>query len=147
MANPFAPVAKTDPGPLDVEWMVAEDEQFLHTVQSGLTRAEPEFGHSVHVQLTGLAPHRWYFYRFRCGNAESPVGRTRTAPATDAALDRFSFAFASCQQYEQGFYSAYRDMAGARHRPRRASGRLYLRAQLWRQSCARARYRRALAAL
>ena len=39
----------------------------------------------------------------------SPVGRTRTAPA--AGNSRFRFAFASCQQYEQGYFAAYRDMA------------------------------------
>ena len=30
---------------------------------------------------TGLAPGRWYFYRFRLDGVTSPVGRTRTAPA------------------------------------------------------------------
>jgi alkaline phosphatase D len=41
----------------------------------------------------------------------SATGRTRTAPATDSAVQRLRFAFASCQQYEQGFYAAYRHMA------------------------------------
>ena len=42
----------------------------------------------------------------------SPVGRTRTAPAESERLQRLRFVFASCQQYEQGFYTAYRHMAG-----------------------------------
>lgn len=41
----------------------------------------------------------------------SPVGRTRTAPAGDAMLDRFRFAFASCQHYESGYFNALRHMA------------------------------------
>ncbi|MEK7874831.1 MAG: alkaline phosphatase D family protein, partial [Pseudomonadota bacterium] len=41
----------------------------------------------------------------------SPVGRTRTTPAPDAALERLRFAFASCQQYEQGYYAAHRHLA------------------------------------
>ena len=109
-ADPFAPAPKRVAEPMDIEWMVAEDETFSKTVQSGLFRAVPEFAHSVHVEVKGLKPGRWYFYRFRSGNATSPVGRTRTAPEGG---DAFRFAFASCQQYEQGFYSAYGDMAGS----------------------------------
>jgi alkaline phosphatase D len=39
------------------------------------------------------------------------VGRTRTAPLASSQVDQFRFAFASCQQYEQGFYTAYQHMA------------------------------------
>ena len=108
-ADPFAQAPQQAAGPVDVEWMVAEDEAFSKPVRSGVFRSVPEFAHSVHVEVKGLEPGRWYFYRFRSGNATSPVGRTRTAPA---ATDAFRLAFASCQQYEQGFYSAYGDMAG-----------------------------------
>ena len=40
----------------------------------------------------GLEPDRWYFYRFLAGDAVSPVGRTRTAPAPDATAPRLRFA-------------------------------------------------------
>jgi alkaline phosphatase D len=112
LANPFEPLPETTVPPMDVAWEMADDEAFSRPVQSGIYQASQEWGHSVHVAVTGLQPDRWYYYRFRCGNAESRVGRTRTAPAIDADNASFSFAFASCQQYEQGFYSAYRDMAG-----------------------------------
>lgn len=111
-ADPFAPLPEAeDVGPLDVAWEIAEDEAFRRPVQSGVATAMAAFAHSVHVMVFGLQPDCWYFYRFRCGNAESMVGRTRTAPAFDAAVDRFRFAFAACQHYEQGYYGAYRDMA------------------------------------
>lgn len=45
------------------------------------------------------------------GDAISPIGRTRTAPALGARLDRLRFAFASCQHYETGFFTAYKHMA------------------------------------
>jgi alkaline phosphatase D len=45
------------------------------------------------------------------GDAMSPVGHTRTAPAYNATVDRLAFAFASCQQYEQGYFAAHRHMA------------------------------------
>ena len=111
LANPFAPVTTPEHPAMDVAWEIAEDENFTRPVASGIAVASPDFAHSVHVDARNLLPDRWYFYRFRCGDALSRVGRTRTAPAPDAAKERFSFAFAACQQYEQGWYAAYRDMA------------------------------------
>ena len=95
--------------PVEVEWQVAEDEGFARIAAKGVERATAEFAHSVHAEVKGQQPGRVYWYRFRAGTAVSPVGRTRTAPA--AGNSRFRFAFASCQQYEQGYYAAYRDMA------------------------------------
>jgi alkaline phosphatase D len=97
-----------------VRWMIADDEAFTRVVREGRVTARPDEAHSVHVQVEGLQPDRWYWYRFMVGagtqTAISPVGRTRTAPAADAAPGTLRFAFASCQQYEQGWYSAYRHM-------------------------------------
>ncbi len=67
--------------------------------------------HSVHVLADGLQPGRPYWYRFVCGSAVSPVGRTRTSPALNAAVDRLRVGLASCQHYEQGHFAAHRDMA------------------------------------
>ena len=92
-------------------WELAADEGFRRIVRTGSTTATPALGHSVHVELSGLDPARWYWYRFTAGDAVSPIGRTRTAPALDAAVDRLRFAFASCQQYEQGYYAAHRHLA------------------------------------
>jgi alkaline phosphatase D len=77
-------------------------------VASGTAYATPEWAHCVHVEADGLEPGRWYWYRFTAGDVASPVGRTRTAPAANAALERMRFAFASCQHYEQGWFGAYR---------------------------------------
>ncbi len=73
--------------------------------------ARPELGHSVHVEVTGLLPNREYFYRFRAGDATSPVGRTKTTPAPGTTLAERTFAFVSCQQYEHGYFTAYRRLA------------------------------------
>jgi alkaline phosphatase D len=97
------------PSPVEVEWQVAEDEGFARIAAKGVVRATAKLAHSVHAEAKGLRPGRVYWYRFRAGTAVSPVGRTRTAPA--AGNSRFRFAFASCQQYEQGYFAAYRDMA------------------------------------
>ncbi len=91
-----------------VRWEVAKDEAMRDIVASGSAEAAPEWGHSVHAEPQGLAPDRPYWYRFSAGDAQSPVARTRTAPAADALPSRLRFAFASCQQYEQGYYGAWR---------------------------------------
>lgn len=96
--------------PIAVHWEVAHDEALTRTVAQGETRALPELAHSVHVEVDGLQADRWYYYRFRAGDAHSPVGRTRTLPAPDAAVARLRLAYASCQRWEHGHYGAYRHM-------------------------------------
>jgi alkaline phosphatase D len=93
---------------IPVRWEIAQDEAMQRIVASGTAEASAEWAHSVHVDVQGLEPDRWYWYRFTAGEAVSPIGRTRTAPATDARPTLLRYAFASCQQYEQGYYGAYR---------------------------------------
>jgi alkaline phosphatase D len=64
----------------------------------------------VHVEVRGLEPGRWYWYRFKAGSHVSTTGRTRTAPDPRKPLGELSFAFASCQNYEQGLFTAYDHM-------------------------------------
>lgn len=96
---------------VEVDWEIAADEYFRKIVRRGRENAVPEFAHSVHAEVNGLEPARWYWYRFHAGRESSAVGRTRTAPAGDTTAGHLRFAFASCQQYEQGYYAAYRHMA------------------------------------
>src|SRR5688572_22429147 len=95
---------------VEVEWLVAEDERMSRVVARGRVTATPDLAHTVHVEARGLRPGRWYWYRFKTGSHESRIGRTRTAPDPKRPLDKLAFAFASCQQYETGFYTAYRHM-------------------------------------
>jgi alkaline phosphatase D len=94
-----------------LKWEVASDERFRRVVRRGTARALSTRGHSVHVEVSGLSAARDYWFRFRFGGAISPVGRTRTASARGASPRSLRFAFASCQQYEQGYFNAYRHMA------------------------------------
>lgn len=94
-----------------VGWQIAEDAAFRKVVRSGTTTASPELGHSVHVEATGLRPDRVYHFRFRAGSEVSPVGRTRTAPAPDAAIKSLTVGTVSCQHYPSGYYTAYHHLA------------------------------------
>jgi alkaline phosphatase D len=97
------------PGP--VAWTIAEDESLRRVVLSGTAVAEPRWANAVHVDVEGLRPGRPYWYRFTADGQASAVGRTRTAPAPTDRPAALRFAFASCAQYEQGYYAAYRQMA------------------------------------
>ena len=97
--------------PVEVAWQIAEDEGMARVVQSGTATARPEWSHSVHVEVSGLRPGRWYWYRFKVGSEVSPKGRTRTAPPADVMAERLRFAFVSCQHYEAGLFTAYDHLA------------------------------------
>jgi alkaline phosphatase D len=97
-------------GPVIVRWEVAHDDRFSSIVQTGQAQAVSGLAHSVHVEVQGLQADRWYFYRFAMGDAVSATGRTRTFPAPDAIVARLRLAYASCQRWEHGYYSAYRHM-------------------------------------
>jgi alkaline phosphatase D len=97
--------------PMAVQWQVAADERFTRPAAAGVAPALPQSAHSVHVEVRGLKPGREYYYRFRAGNEISPVGRTKTAPRIGSSPDRFAFAFASCQNRPDGFYTAHAHLA------------------------------------
>jgi alkaline phosphatase D len=94
-----------------VTWEIAEDERFATGVVRGMAQAVPELGHSVHVQVGGLKPQRYYWYRFRVGEALSAVGRTLTTPSNDVMASRLRLVLASCQHWEQGYFRAWKHAA------------------------------------
>ena len=103
-------LGKPGPSAIPVRWEIAADETMRAIVAAGAAEAQPAWGHSIHVEARGLEPERWYWYRFLAGDAVSAVGRTRTAPAAGAPVPRLRFAFASCQHFEYGYYTAYKHM-------------------------------------
>lgn len=94
-----------------VEWQIATDENMRKVVQLGTAVATPELAHSVRVVIGGLQPNSWYWYQFKAGNEVSRIGRTRTAPAFGTPVNQLNFAFASCQDWQNGYYTAYKYMA------------------------------------
>jgi len=99
------------PDPVTVTWEVGEDDGMRRIVRHGRTTAAAQGAHSVHVEVDDLDPDRLYWYRFHAGDATSPVGRTKTLPRGGAEVNRLRFAFASCQHYEVGYFTAYRHIA------------------------------------
>lgn len=110
--NPLAPDGQGGMAePVMITWEVATDEMMRGVVQRGTVEADSRLAHSVHVEVGGLEPNRPYWYRFTALGEQSPVGRTRTAPGPATRLDRMRFAFASCSNWQVGYFSAYRHMA------------------------------------
>jgi alkaline phosphatase D len=100
----------TGVGSIPVGWRVATDDRLRNVVKRGTAAATPELAHSVHVEVDCLRPGRDYFFQFDAGGEESPIGHFRTAPDERESPEQFRFAFATCQDWPSGFYTAYRDM-------------------------------------
>ena len=98
--------------PTSVIWEVAADEAMRNVVRTGTVEAYSRWAHSVHIEVTDLEPGRPYWYRFIALGEASPVGLARTAPMPDTKLASMRFAFASCSNWQVGYFSAYRHMAG-----------------------------------
>ena len=108
--RPLEPEGGMEGQRVAVTWEVADDERFQRIVRQGRATAAPELGYSIHVDVDGLAPDRWYHYRFTSGDAVSPIGRLRTAPGAGTEIP-LRVAVASCQHFEEGLFTAYAHMA------------------------------------
>lgn len=95
--------------PVEVNWRMATDTLFNNLVANGTATTDSTVDWTVHVDVTGLAADTWYYYDFEYNGMHSLIGRTRTAPV--GGVDHLRFGVVSCQNYEHGYYHAYRDMA------------------------------------
>ncbi|MEV0319631.1 alkaline phosphatase D family protein [Streptomyces sp. NPDC050658] len=95
----------------EVRWEIAEDKAFTRTVGRGSTTARAASDHTVKADVRGLRQATTYYFRFSVGDTHSPVGRTRTTPAHDAAAPGVRFGVVSCANWEAGYFSAYRHLA------------------------------------
>ncbi|MEU4873629.1 alkaline phosphatase D family protein [Streptomyces sp. NPDC021608] len=110
------PTAEATPGSglgpdTEVSWVVARDKALTDVVSRGTTTATAASDHTVKADIRGLAPATDYWFRFSAGGVDSPVARTRTAPAADAAVTGLRFGVVSCANWEAGYFSSYRHLA------------------------------------
>ncbi|MFF8812089.1 alkaline phosphatase D family protein [Streptomyces pactum] len=97
-----------------VEWEVAEDESFGTVVAKGTVRTSAATDHTVKADVRGLRPATPYFFRFSAGGAQSPTGRTLTAPAGHQTPGSVRFGVVSCSNWEAGHFAPYRHLAARR---------------------------------
>ena len=95
-----------------LRWEVARDEAFAHIAAHGQVPASPTADCCAKAYVTGLAPGRWYHYRFIAPDGtKSVVGRTRTLPVGKVA--KFRLAVFSCANFGFGWFNAYAHAAQA----------------------------------
>ncbi|POX50347.1 alkaline phosphatase [Streptomyces sp. Ru72] len=110
------PTAEATPGSglgpdTEVTWVLARDKAFTAIVAKGSVTATAASDHTVKADVRGLEPATDYWFRFSAGGTDSPVARTRTAPAADAAVSGLRFGVVSCANWEAGYFAAYRHLA------------------------------------
>lgn len=97
-------------GTVSLRYEVATDAAFSQIVSQGDIEARLANDHTVKVDATGLSAGTAYFFRFRHDKTLSPVGRTRTLPASASSL---KLAVLSCSNYPAGFFNVYAEVAAS----------------------------------
>lgn len=112
LPEPGTPDGGMPAADVPLRWEIAEDPGFRIIARRGDAIADASLAHSVHVEVTGLRPHRPYWYRFIVPGADSsPVGTARTAPLPGAMASRIRIASVGCQNYEAGYFTAFGHLA------------------------------------
>jgi alkaline phosphatase D len=86
-------------------YQVATDTSFSTIVSTGSVTASESTGYTAKVDATGLTAGSEYYFRFVKDQWISPVGFTRTLPASSATSVKF--AVFSCTLYSAGYFNAY----------------------------------------
>jgi alkaline phosphatase D len=100
---------------VELVWEVSTDPSFRRIVSEGNVRARQEKDFTAKVDARGLKAGKTYYYRFRHGRFVSPVGKTRTLPATN--VESVKLAVFSCANFPAGYFYAYSNaiQAGAEY--------------------------------
>ncbi|MEX0811575.1 MAG: alkaline phosphatase D family protein [Chitinophagales bacterium] len=100
---------ENSPDSISVFWEIARDTAFKDIANSGTAISHKANDFTVKVDANRLQSNTWYYYRFSFEETYSLTGRTKTLPA-DGEVDAVRLAVASCQDYEFGYYNAYKSM-------------------------------------
>ena len=100
-----------------MRWELAHDEAFTRIAQQGQAQALPDLAHSVHVEVAGLdttAGTSTVSWSAAPATTRSARGaHTHLARARRQAAS-LRLAYASCQRWEHGYFSAWRHLVADR---------------------------------
>jgi alkaline phosphatase D len=99
---------RTNNDPSPIVWQVAEDQNFEKILIQDVVTPSQDTDFCIKIKVQNLQPGKRYYYRFIKDNLSSPYGTFKTILEN---LDRIKFAFVSCQDYSNGFYSAWYHLA------------------------------------
>ncbi|MCZ8217716.1 MAG: alkaline phosphatase D family protein, partial [Cyclobacteriaceae bacterium] len=91
-----------------VKWEIAEDPAFASVYKTDSVTTTPARDYTVKVDVDGLKPGRFYYYRFKALGTTSMTGRTKTAAVQ---TDSVALAVVSCSNWEFGYFNAYQKIA------------------------------------
>lgn len=94
--------------PTPVVCEVSDSSDFSNLVFQEVFSTSPENDNTLKVKIPNLQAGKRYYYRFVKDDISSPVGTFRTIEKNP---ERIRFAFVSCQDYSNGFYSAWYHLA------------------------------------
>ena len=90
--------------PQTVSWEIDTDPDFSSPM-TGEAQTSAARDYTVKIDAQVLQPGTVYYFRFRQGEAVSPVGRTKTLP--DGSPEAVRLAVVSCANYEHGYFNTY----------------------------------------
>ena len=92
----------------EISFELATDSLFTKTVKKSMVITDQNSDFTVKEKISNLKQNTTYYYRFIYQNKYSIIGTTKTLPTNPAA---YKIAFASCSNYEWGFFTNYRSIA------------------------------------
>lgn len=90
-----------------VKWKMTKDKDLSDIVSEGEVVTNKDIDYTVKTDVKGLDPNTTYYYQFEALGAKSMVGRTKTTGETE----ELQLAFASCSNYEWGYFNNYKLLA------------------------------------
>jgi len=102
------------PGIATLDWTISSSPAMSDVVATGSVAVGPGADHTAKVLVGGLEADRSYWYRFAAigsGQPESPVGRARTLPPESSDPTSLKLVYASCQNWQTGWYNAWSSIA------------------------------------
>jgi alkaline phosphatase D len=94
---------KGSKNPICVEYRVAADKNLSSIIDQGTAYTTSDIDYTLKVEAKNLQPFTTYYYQFTiCGTStKSPLGRTKTSPGPDDAVENIGLAVFSCSNYRK----------------------------------------------
>jgi alkaline phosphatase D len=93
---------------IPVAWEFSTSKSFSVEMLTDTVFAVRARDYTIKVDVKGLEPGQYYYYRFRALNNTSPIGRTKTASQDS---DSLKLAVVSCSNWEFGYFNPYENIA------------------------------------
>lgn len=93
----------------DVSWQLSKQSDFKDIVDGGTVKAKADNDFTVKIDVGNLQASTHYYYRFKCEEHASIIGRTKTLARGRSSQARL--AVVSCSNYPAGYFNVYREIA------------------------------------